>query len=717
MLLFIILCLVVAVCATLGLYFASTYYKRQARRLEGVPVSEVGDIEEDGKAKVIGKVVALAAAIRSPLTRAKCVYFRILIEEKQKAADDSSGRDEGGNRWQTVVDEAESVAFAVEDHTGMADIAPTHLKIGIGSSRRIDSGYMKSLSDSQEKMLAERYPDVKFSYTKKMRYEEIRIEEGDELAVTGEVDLSKNDRPLFRGDQKTPVRISDQTRNREAEASRSKATSSLLSTRIAGLCTMAIALWLIVFLASPNKPTPSSNGNETVDNAPPKDGRPNNNPPNESFFNDPQFDKLPVGDRPINQKAFENPMAEERLPRGDDVPTVLGRLKAKSAKNDAFGTREELEALNRLFTPEIPKRAEVLKELLALSQNPNGFINADAWRTAQIWMTTADVPMICTMLKDELNFRRQNDLLRKLGELKDPRSVATLAPLLSNIGMRDEVAAALKAIGSPAEKPLLPYLKPANAAKVRVVVIQILERVGSKESAAAIDALLADTERSVADQAKHSLDQMAKRTNYERNVENLLTALAAQAKANEFFNSQRTFRELGAAYKIDHPKRAEVFAALQEVVKTTKHPVLRNVAVQEMCRWGTKDDVPQLCELLVSIKNDEAESILLARLQGYGDPRSAEAVASFMNGFKKAEAAAVLRAIGSPAEKFLHPFTKATTADGKPNPFFNRVPAIELLGDIGTKESVPLLKDLSVDRDQFTKNAAQQALQKVLSRQ
>lgn len=254
----IIVLIVVAAIATFVLYYASTYHKKRARMLEKVPVSPVADIEEEGMAKVVGRVVALDKAIPSPITKTKCVYYHLRIEQ-QKAKDElpsNYARRRGVEEdedddvdWGPVVEETRAVSFAVEDDTGMAAVEAKNLDVEVKSGKRIDSGYLKALSEAQERQLVERFPNKKFSFSKKMRYTEVVIEEGDELMVTGEVDLPKDDHPQFRALDDHPVHVSDRTENKAAVESLGKAKLSLIFTGVSAACTLGLVVWLIVHLA------------------------------------------------------------------------------------------------------------------------------------------------------------------------------------------------------------------------------------------------------------------------------------------------------------------------------------------------------------------------------------------------------------------------------------------------------------------------------------
>jgi hypothetical protein len=712
----IIALIVITAAATFVFFYTSTYHKRRAKMLEKVPVSPVGDIEEKGVAKVVGKVVALEKTVASPIAKAKCVYYRLCIE-KQKAEEESASagnrrrvtdEDDDGGEWETVVEDVKAIPFAVEDDTGMAAVETKNLDVEVKSGKRKDSGYLKGLSSAQEKLLTERYPGKKFSFSKRMRYTEVVIEEGDELMVTGEVDLPKGDNPRFVGLDDQPVVVSDRTENKAAAESLSKAKSGLIFTGISGVCTVGLIVWLVIHLASPKKSS-SSGGSESASNTTNSSTNSGKNEPknvNANGGGDNIVNPGPKFENPPDRK-FENPPEnpppppppnndpDAGLPKGNDLKSVLVRYKAKADRNDVFGVKRELDILHRHFKPNLPQQAEVHGVLMGYANVENPFIRGDSWREALFWTAPADAPALAKLLAAETDDGRKGELIRRLGELKNPAAAGTLAEFLNEDRWRGDATNALKALGAGAEAAVLAKLKTEKDPQAAIHAIQVLEEVGGKDSAAALDALVADPDRNVSDHAKRALEKVGKRSGYVRNINNLLVTFSAKLAANDHFAAKDALKEIGAAYKPDHPKRGEVFAVLFEAAGSTKDVFVRGDAAREACRWAVKDDVPRLAELLTTCKDGGIESAILAKLKEFKDPRCAEAVASFLIGFKKEEAKAVLIALGPEAEEAVQPYTRATTPDGGMNPFFNRTPAIDILAAIGTKKSIPLLMPMT----------------------
>jgi HEAT repeat protein len=786
----IILLLVVAGSATFVLYYSSSYHKRRAKILEKVPVSPVGDIEEEGVTKVVGKVVALDTAIPSPMSKTKCVFYHLLIEQ-QKAREEAESTyarrrttreddddDDDDVTWEPYIDESKAVAFAVEDETGMAAVEPKNLDVEVKSNRRVDSGYLKQLSETQEKALVQRYPDKKFSFTRRMRYREVTIEEGDKLVVTGEVDLPKDDHPRFKALDDHPIHVSDKTENEAAADSLSKAKSHLIFTCVTAACTLGLTVWLIVHLATAKKSSGSSGGSESASNNNNSGGKDGVLPPRDNQFKD-------GFERPPNDGGkFENP-PKDNLPRGNDVDSILTRYKAKAGNNDVFGAADELRALGSyLARVDDKKRTQIFNTLMGYANVENVFIKGDAWQNALRWAGKADIPALAKALKDEIDGNRQGQAIHRLGELKDAAGAGVVAPFLADDRLRGEAINALKAMGPAAEKPVLIFLKPENEPRTRTAALEVLEQIGGKESAPFVDAAVADADREVSNWAKRAIGKIVMRSGYERSIESLLNNLTAKIAANDGGGAREAIADIGRSYKFDHPKKVqiattlieaskttndqgirneavkeacrwagddvgvlagwlkdgkdtgieqviveklrtlkpdnpkggEVFTVLQDISKTGQNVFFRGDAAKEACRWAGKTEVPKMAEWLVECKDGGVESIILARFKELKDPRCADTVARFIGTFKKDEAKAVFRVLGPAGEKALHPYAMEKGPDGQNIVWFNRTPVLELLGEIGTKDSVPLLNQLSNDPNKFVRDAATAALSKVKAR-
>jgi HEAT repeat protein len=105
-----------------------------------------------------------------------------------------------------------------------------------------------------------------------------------------------------------------------------------------------------------------------------------------------------------------------------------------------------------------------------------------------------------------------------LAELKDPRAISVLVPLLRDEEVNYKVAWALGEIADRrAIKPLMESLTDKNS-DVRVLAIQALEKLGAEEALPKLRALLGDKEKahfgdqlSVSEAAKTAIAKLEKK--------------------------------------------------------------------------------------------------------------------------------------------------------------------------------------------------------------
>jgi hypothetical protein len=238
-------------------------------------------------------------------------------------------------------------------------------------------------------------------------------------------------------------------------------------------------------------------------------------------------------------------------------------------------------------------------------------------------------------------------------------------------------------------------------------------QIGTKESAKIVEPMTRDADLLVNHHAKIVFEKLSKKFGTEQDllaaVRALKEGIAAQ-NPNAIIDGER---QLDKAYRADHPQRAAIFKELVECCKVPDPKGYgKRAAFLGALKWSSKDDLGVLCELLVS---SGGESVVFLKLKEYKDPKCAQTVAVFLTvPLKGGEAADVLKAIGAPAEKAVIPYTMRAYPNGAEIPFATRSAAIELLGDIGTRECIPVLRQHAAEL--AVQAAANKALAKVVSR-
>jgi hypothetical protein len=408
----------------------------------------------------------------------------------------------------------------------------------------------------------------------------------------------------------------------------------------------------------------------------------------------------------------------EGLPVGNDLDSVLVRLNYRYQQGDYFRYQLEVENLRLLKTPEFTRGAEVFRAFRAhagapASQPRIGTIPFLAWQQAMKWATKGQTPELCQVLRAERVDERREELLGKLAEFKDPRCAEAVAPFLADAKDRGRAEYLLKDLDSSAEKFVLPYLAANQAKDTRVAALQVVAAVGTAQGAKVVEAMTRDTDLSVNHHAKIVFEKMAKKFGTEQDLLAVVAALKAGIAATNAVAINDNADKLDKAYRPDHPKRAEIFKGLIDCCKTPDPKGYgKRASYLGALKWSSAEEVGALCDLLVY---SGGESVVFLKLKEYKDPRTADTEAAFLAApLKAGETAAVLKEIGSPAEKSVMPYTLRAFPNGAQVPFATRAAAVDLLGEIGTQESVPLLRQLTADPQ--VQAAANKALAKVLGR-
>lgn len=494
-------------------------------------------------------------------------------------------------------------------------------------------------------------------------------------------------------------RASRANERRAAESAR-KAQTTMILAAVSGAACLLLAVAFVV-LAARHK-----DARESDDAA-----RASTTPNTTSSDNEPAGDRAPPA-RPV--PAFD----AEGLPIGNDLDSVLTRLNRRFQQNDFFRYQLETENLRFLKKPTFTRGGEVFQAFRAHVGSPTvrpqvGTIAFAAWQQTLAWASKNEVPELCRMLRAEQLDSRREDLLGKLAEFKDARCAEAVAPFLAVSARRSQAEHLLKALDSTAEKFVLPYLAANHDKDTRVAALQVIAEVGTAASAKVVEGMTRDADPYVLHHSKIVFEKLSKAFGAEQDLSAAVEALKNGIAAQDGTAIHNSSQQLDKAYRPDHPKRAEIFKRLVECCKVPDPKGYgKSAAFLGAMKWSSAADVGALCELLVA---SGGESVVFLKLKEYKDPRTAEALAAFLTmPLKSPEAAAALKAIGAPAERAVVPYTLRAYPNGTEVPFATRVAAIELLGDIGTIDSVPVLRqhatELNVQAD------ANRALTKIAAR-
>jgi HEAT repeat protein len=153
----------------------------------------------------------------------------------------------------------------------------------------------------------------------------------------------------------------------------------------------------------------------------------------------------------------------------------------------------------------------------------------------------------------------------------------------------------------------------------------------------------------------------------------------------------------------------------QELIELTKveDVWIRQGAVKALGAWGSKDEVPALQRAMAH--NDVFTRKEALKVVGrFRDERTLEGViVGFRDPMTRAEAGQALRDMGPMAETSVLALIKSLPRDE----WMLKKPAIEVLADIGTEKSVPVLTDVATNGHRFAAEPAQKALAAIAKRE
>jgi S1-C subfamily serine protease len=172
------------------------------------------------------------------------------------------------------------------------------------------------------------------------------------------------------------------------------------------------------------------------------------------------------------------------------VPTdaEIDQAVADLEKGDGNRRKAAAERLAAVYSILPARRVEVAKLLEAAAVDKDFWLRLAALRALNLWSGPENVAGLTKGLEIQEGQTRVA-ICNILAKYKDPSCAEALAKLLPAGFERGPASAALKAIGSPAEKAVIPYLTHKDGWTVREACL-ILKEIGTKESVAPLQALL-----------------------------------------------------------------------------------------------------------------------------------------------------------------------------------------------------------------------------------
>lgn len=177
-------------------------------------------------------------------------------------------------------------------------------------------------------------------------------------------------------------------------------------------------------------------------------------------------------------------MEEERKKRepNPDSPDYFDKLAEMMTSSNLI---DKTKAIDLLIAADTAKasaevRSKIARNFKQMAEGGSSHDKSKAIRGLVVWGGQFSVPILIKMLEGGERFVA-NDVIRALGELKDPRAVEPVAARLKDIRYRDAAAAALRSIGPAAEDALI-EIAPTTDPQLCLLAVNLLGDVGTPKS-------------------------------------------------------------------------------------------------------------------------------------------------------------------------------------------------------------------------------------------
>jgi E3 ubiquitin ligase len=168
--------------ATLYCLYQTFRSFKKARLIEDMPTSLIRSASQ-GFTELVGVAKINGEALIAPLTSSACLWWKYSIEKYQRSGKSST--------WVTIESGASEAAFYIDDNSGLclimpqgADLSARHTRQWRGRRRRPASA-PQQLSGSSNNALLAALSTVDIGFSKRYRYTEHLIKDGDPLYVLG----------------------------------------------------------------------------------------------------------------------------------------------------------------------------------------------------------------------------------------------------------------------------------------------------------------------------------------------------------------------------------------------------------------------------------------------------------------------------------------------------------------------------------------------------
>lgn len=195
--------------------FIALYFSKKAvimRTLQKQPKTAISSLQENQKAKIIGKAKPISEILMAPLSGRRCVYYNVIVEKK------TGGKN---SHWKDIINDEKEQDFILESYSGEAIVKMKDYKSYFVADKKYKSGHFNDPDLKLQNYLELHKQNSLdfFGFNKTLRYKEAIIEVGESVAVIGLVkfehssnygiETSYSKIPVLQSDAKNQLIISD----------------------------------------------------------------------------------------------------------------------------------------------------------------------------------------------------------------------------------------------------------------------------------------------------------------------------------------------------------------------------------------------------------------------------------------------------------------------------------------------------------------------------
>ena len=162
----------------IGIYLFFSGFKtlKFKRLIENIPTSKIRSLAI-GFAEVKGKIIKRDELLESPLSKEKCVYYKLDVEVLR--------RTRRSHYWQNIIKMEKGIRFHLKDNTGKILVDPTGAKLDLPVDFEFEDGFGKRLPESVKEFSKLNNLNMSGLFKKTYRFIEYYIKENEDLYILG----------------------------------------------------------------------------------------------------------------------------------------------------------------------------------------------------------------------------------------------------------------------------------------------------------------------------------------------------------------------------------------------------------------------------------------------------------------------------------------------------------------------------------------------------